>query len=860
MQDRQQNINIKFNTNSVDLEKANQLLNKAKAANDALNQSIQKTGTEGRQNVVQFSKTIAGLQLQMQQLKAQIDLTNQSDKSRLEQLRTQYAAMSTQLKQYQGELSKTTAAQKSMVDGLGGLYSMIRVALTAGLIKETISATIEMAKLKGTVDGVTRAFNNLPNATLLMADLRAKTHGTLDELTLMQKAVQAKNFKIPLEQLGNLLEFAAVKAQQTGIDINYLVDSLITGLGRNSIKILDNLQFSVVELREKTKELGSTQAAVFFLVNKQMKEMGGFLETDAVRVDKLSASWKNFKINLAERLETGGIIAFFDKVVTGWELLLGGSFRFKAAQEHAIKTVSEFKKGNDLLLDSDKKIQNIELELDKLRKRRLEDGGKLVDLNLKLKETSGGFFGDKDDNKRAQLIQAQIEAIGKRNDVTAISITLLEEYAKALRRAIPDKELGIIETYNEKVKTTNEQIEQSTDVTGKFQKEKIKDREEFERIIAVYSLADDELEKYVASLDKGMVKSKSFREEIVKQIDEISKKLNDALTGKTDISKGLFQSVALKKGAIPPGGFQGPLGPADTTKDGVNSPKARLDAWYDQYATFWDKLKMGFDDLGTHIRKGGVETVEDQRRMWAKVAREVTDGLSTILKDQLESFNSQEVASLDFRLKSTQSFYEKQITLAGDNQNRVSLLRRKEEQEITRLQRDRDKAALRQARGSILINTAAAIVKALVEAPWPYNLVLAAVYGGMGASQLAILNRAPRGYAKGVINLQGPGTETSDSINVKASKGESIITAAATRDSMGLLKAIQARRINDRMIDEIIAKTGGSQGSNLDAKGIIAAIKSQPKPPDYFRVSENIFEAKKINDTTRRYVRRGFLG
>jgi len=850
MPDRQQNINIKFNTNSVDLEKANQLLAKAKAANDALNQSINKTGTQGTQDVKRFSSTIEGLRLQMAQLKGQIDLTSQSDKVRLEQLRGQYAAMSTQLKQYQGELSKTTAGQKSLVDGLGGLYSMVRIALTAGLIAETTRAVIEMAKLKGTVDGVTRAFNTLPNATLLMADLKAKTHGTLDELTLMQKAVQAKNFKIPLEQLGTLLEFAAIKAQQTGLDINYLVNSLITGLGRNSIRLLDNLQISVTELRSKTKELGSTQAAVFFLVNKQMQEMGGFIETDAVKVDQLSASWKNFKINLAERLETGGIIGFFDKVVTGLGLLLGGSVRFETAQKNAIKAVTEFKKANDLLLDSDKKIQAVELELDKLSRRRLEDGGKLKELQVTIDKGSS-FLGGKDENKQIQLAKDQADAISKRNDVTAASIILLEAYEKSLRikAKTDDDELGIIEQYNEKVKKANEEIEQSTDVTGKFQREKIKDREEFERIIAVYSLADDELEKYVASLDKGRVSSKSFREEIGKQIDVINESLAKALKPPP-------------KGAVPPGGFQGPLRPADPNAGGQTtaSIKANYDEWYNSTLTFWGKMKMGFDDLGTHIRKGGEQTVEDQRRMWSKVAKEITNALSTIFTDELNFQNTQQLASIDQRTQATKDFYENQTALAGDNQRAVLELKKNEDKELKKLAIERSAVAKRQALNQILINTAGAVIKALVEAPWPYDLILAASYAAVGAEQYSIANRT-QGYAKGVINIQGPGTGTSDSIPTNLSKGESVITAAATRESMGLLKAIQSRRINDGMLQMILDKKTGSQPLPFDDSRMVSAINDMPnKMPNLIRIGSMVYEEKTKGKHSKYYIRSKYLG
>lgn len=71
----------------------------------------------------------------------------------------------------------------------------------------------------------------------------------------------------------------------------------------------------------------------------------------------------------------------------------------------------------------------------------------------------------------------------------------------------------------------------------------------------------------------------------------------------------------------------------------------------------------------------------------------------------------------------------------------------------------------------------------------PYGIVLAgvltaALYGLYGEAQSAI------GYKDGVVNLDGAGTETSDSIPAKLSKGESVITAKATRNNIEELEWI----------------------------------------------------------------------
>src|SRR5689334_16595710 len=106
--------------------------------------------------------------------------------------------------------------------------------LTAFSIKEIAQFVLETNKLAGTFEGVQRAFQRLPNSTLLMENLRESTHGTVDNLMLMQQALRARNFGISVKDLGTYLEFAAIRAQQTGESIDYMVNSIILGLGRGS--------------------------------------------------------------------------------------------------------------------------------------------------------------------------------------------------------------------------------------------------------------------------------------------------------------------------------------------------------------------------------------------------------------------------------------------------------------------------------------------------------------------------------------------------------------------------------------------------------------------------------------------------
>ena len=85
--------------------------------------------------------------------------------------------------------------------------------------------SIEMAE---NADGVSRAFSELDNAGLLDT-LRAATKGTVNDFELMKAAVKAKDFRIPMEDLGKYLQFAQLKAQQTGESVEYMTESIVTG-------------------------------------------------------------------------------------------------------------------------------------------------------------------------------------------------------------------------------------------------------------------------------------------------------------------------------------------------------------------------------------------------------------------------------------------------------------------------------------------------------------------------------------------------------------------------------------------------------------------------------------------------------
>ena len=165
-------------------------------------------------------------------------------------------------------------------------------------VAESAKAGVEMA---AQADGVIKAFNDMDNPNLL-DNLRKATKGTVNDVQLMTAAVQAKDFRIPLEDLGKYLQFAQLKAQQTGQSVDYMTNSIVTGLGRKSPMILDNLGISAAEISEKTKETGDFMKAVAKIVDNQLAAAGDTYVSAADKAARKTAEWENAQRRLGEQL------------------------------------------------------------------------------------------------------------------------------------------------------------------------------------------------------------------------------------------------------------------------------------------------------------------------------------------------------------------------------------------------------------------------------------------------------------------------------------------------------------------------------------------------------------------------------
>lgn len=165
---------------------------------------------------------------------------------------------------------------------------------------EAVSTGSAMAR---EMEGVKMAFDRL-NQPGLLEGLREATHGTVNDLELMKQAVKFDNFNLSLEQMGTFLAFAQQQAKDTGQDVNYLVDSIVTGLGRKSLPILDNLGLSATEIRERMKETGDMTKAVAQIIEERMASAGDYVETAADRAAQAQARLDNAMTELGNTMNS----------------------------------------------------------------------------------------------------------------------------------------------------------------------------------------------------------------------------------------------------------------------------------------------------------------------------------------------------------------------------------------------------------------------------------------------------------------------------------------------------------------------------------------------------------------------------
>jgi hypothetical protein len=851
MADKQQNILVNLKYNTAELERGERIVNRANEANNRLQQSAEKAGSGASQAYRGATQSIGAMQMQLARLKTMIEVSSNPQK---------VAQLSQQYKQLKAELDRATKAAfentkalkeqgtaiKGATQNFGQLFTAIKTFVAAGIVREVLQTSLEMAKLAGNVEGVSRAFNRaFPDAKLLMADLQRATHGTVSEFELMQRTLQATNLGVAVEQLPILFEFAAARAQQTGESVDYLVDSIVRGIGRKSILVLDNLGLSATRLKEQfngaslaSQSVADVTRGVAAIAQVELAKMGGYAETSATKVDQLTVAWKELRVELSKRFEEGGFVTQLTELVNSYQALAEAQRRgisveelFKERQREEIAQISvrtslQFaltgERENDIKIIEDqiaavtksigswaayRDSQNAVIKAQREEQIALRDG------------TNGLSMTGKERRKQIDALGEQIELNKRLRDANKEDALIDQEILKLLQsklqalqkdNTVEKEALGIIEAKKQQIEALNEQIEKTRSFSD------LSSRLQVGKLINELAIAQAELKEL---LDGGANIEFKVKFDVEKLNTEFKRAIEVINTRAKD---GREFSVEV------------PVGPSKDKAKVLKDFEVLTDILKDiepipipvQPTVIVPK------DFGDHLE----DAIKGSREDLINTGTE-------IFADQLISFEEAEVASLQNRLNNLRNFYDEQILLAGDNDRAKQQLRLKEERETAALQKKIAQREKEARRFSVIIDTAAGIARAFATAPnIAVAVVQAALVAAQGASQLAIINRTTPRFANGVINLKGPGTGTSDSIDAKLSKGESVMTAKETKSSMGILKDIRAKKLDDKVLQGLKLTSDGVKYVGMDDSRIVKEIRDlKNSQPDLVEQSGKLY-------------------
>lgn len=179
----------------------------------------------------------------------------------------------------------------------GNVATSIAAAFgTAAILNFSKEAVVAAAESEGIVD----AFNKLDDVDL--ASLRSATKDTVSDLNLMKAAVKAAEFGIDSSKMPQLMQFAAIQAGKLGESVDYMVDSIVTGLSRGSVQILDNLGLSAGQLREEMKKTGDITSAAMNVIEDKLATGGGIIDNNATKLAQMRAEWENIRIEIGNEL------------------------------------------------------------------------------------------------------------------------------------------------------------------------------------------------------------------------------------------------------------------------------------------------------------------------------------------------------------------------------------------------------------------------------------------------------------------------------------------------------------------------------------------------------------------------------
>lgn len=260
------------------------------------NKAINQLDASERRSIGSIAEMTARL-TQLQQRYIQLSEAQRQNINVGGRIRQEYQKISAEVQKLNNELSGTKSGGiSSALGSIRGIAGAMGITFSA---QQLFAFGQELFNIAKQAEGIELRFAKIGDTSGL-EKLSKATKNTVSDLELMKLAVNADNFRIPMDVLAKGLEFATRRASETGQSVDYLVNSFVTGLGRKSKLILDNLGISVIELNEEINRTGDFATAVGNIIQREMDKSGEAVDGLTEKTNRLSTQWENFKKNIAQ--------------------------------------------------------------------------------------------------------------------------------------------------------------------------------------------------------------------------------------------------------------------------------------------------------------------------------------------------------------------------------------------------------------------------------------------------------------------------------------------------------------------------------------------------------------------------------
>lgn len=581
--------------------------------------------------------------------------------------------------------------------------------------------------------------------------------------------IQLTQFGLLSNEIENLLPRILDLASAQGIDLRQATDLVIQGINGQT-RALKPLGLEFTNTGDKAANL----AIITEKLNKFQGATATVVETSAGKFANLRNQIDNLMERLGQYITSSGVFSLFQRAITALiesfksldEIRLENADKeLQAAIEAAqVEVAALVAVGNtrEAAIQKERKLRDQTLE--RLRNERSE-----VAKNKSLSEEQFATEAN-----RIQLLIQRVELELK-------ALQILENQGK-----VQEKKTKLGLTDEELARRIAEQREIEANLLKEIGDGMAKIQVDYAGITKEQRNLINLTNEWAEALSKGPAALREFKNEITLISNKLAE-IPDVLEGRDITFTPILSTDEIERIASDQDlkdlleNIFGDLGWADATAEQLDFIRGKFGEFkkmaLDAFMGVFDVIAAGFE--------ANAKQFEEARDRQIQAFDEEAEAL--------ELANDRKLIS-DGQLAREQEALQKRREEAEKQANK-------------RIAEEKRKAFIAQRAASLIqvgINTAESITKTAATLGFPAAAPFIAIAAALGAVQAALIASQPiPKFKKGVIGLQGPGHETSDSIPAMLSRGESVMTASETAKFRPTLEAIRQNRISPELLNKV---------------------------------------------------------